>query len=88
MYSLEGEVSEVAGQTPEEVEVNFRESMDEADSRATTTTTIAMDEVVHEAEEDLAGRTMTSRREIAMRLSILNRTGRCLKRLISIVLPN
>jgi hypothetical protein len=83
--SLEGGVSVADEQIPEVAEDNSRELEDEVASKATTTIMIEEDEAVRVVDGDLAGRIMTSRNETAMRLLTSSLTGRCWRRLISIV---
>jgi hypothetical protein len=83
--SPEGVVNAVAGEIPEVDEDNFKELEDEVANKVTTTIMIGEDEVVRVVEGDLAGRITTSRNEIEMRLLTSNLTGRCWRRLISIV---
>ncbi len=83
--SLEVGANEVGAETREADEVNSKESEDEVASKDTITTIAEEVVVVRGVEDDLAGKTMTSHNEIAMRLSTSSLTGRCWRRLISTV---
>jgi hypothetical protein len=83
--SPEGGVNEVAEQTPEAAEDNSRELADAVASKVTTTTMPGEGGVVRGVDADLVGRTMTSHSATAMRPSISSLTGRCWRRLTSIV---
>lgn len=83
--SLEDGANEADAQIPGADEGNSNELVDEAANKDITTTIIEEVVVVREAEDDLAGRITTSRNEIAMRLLTSSLTGKCWRRLISIV---
>jgi hypothetical protein len=82
---LEGGVNVVDGRIPEAGEDNSRELEDEVANKVTTTIMTGEGEVVLVVGGDLAGKITTSPNEIAMRLLTSSRTGRCWRRLISIV---
>lgn len=75
--------------THEEVEVSSKESVKAVeDNRASMATTTGVVAVLRVEDDDSAGRTTTSHREIAMLRSTLSQTGRCWRRLTSTVLPS
>jgi hypothetical protein len=79
------EVSAGGEGIPEVAVDSSRELVEEVANKVTTTTTTVEDEEVLVGAEDLVGKIMTSHSETAMRLSISNPTGKCWRRLISIV---
>lgn len=83
--SLEDGANEADAQIPGADEDNSNELVDEGVNKDITTMTTEEVAVVRGAEDDLAGRTTISRNETAMRLLTSSPTGRCWRRLISIV---
>jgi hypothetical protein len=85
--SQEGGVSVADVATQEEAEVNSKELVkaEEVNRVATINMTLEVVAEVLVEDDDLDGRITTSHNEIVMHLSILNRIGKCWRRLISTV---
>jgi hypothetical protein len=83
--SQEGGVNVVDEQIPEADGDSSRELEDEVVNKATTTMTTEEAVAVRVVEGDLAGRITTNHNETVMRLLISSPTGRCWRRLTSIV---